>query len=167
MSKSVAVCVKKGNSKLSKETLQWLEKEIEIPEVCIYLLQFNMLFLQCSKLTSFCVCLRNYKESLPPLWVRKMHMIRFWWTSLSTSCWRTLTCSSTRSTWKGPPFSYSKYEALLVFWTESTTNCTNYKQTNWLICVLPPVGKRIPVLMGIIDCGFSAVTVLWICLMIS
>ncbi|XDV47296.1 hypothetical protein PO909_016968 [Leuciscus waleckii] len=29
---SVAVCVKKGNSKLAKETLQWLEKETEIPE---------------------------------------------------------------------------------------------------------------------------------------
>ncbi|KAK9953444.1 hypothetical protein ABG768_017436 [Culter alburnus] len=29
---SVAVCVKKGNSQLAKETLQWLEKETEIPE---------------------------------------------------------------------------------------------------------------------------------------
>lgn len=40
VSKSVAVCVKKGNAQLAKETLKWLEKETEIPEVCIYLLQF-------------------------------------------------------------------------------------------------------------------------------
>ncbi|KAI2649082.1 Telomeric repeat-binding factor 1 [Labeo rohita] len=29
---SVAVCVKKGNSQLAKETLKWLEKETELPE---------------------------------------------------------------------------------------------------------------------------------------
>ncbi|XP_016120947.1 telomeric repeat-binding factor 1-like [Sinocyclocheilus grahami] len=34
---SVAVCVKKGHSKLANETLQWLEKETELPAVRIYL----------------------------------------------------------------------------------------------------------------------------------
>lgn len=37
MSKSVAVCVKKGHSKLANEALQWLEKETELPAVRIYL----------------------------------------------------------------------------------------------------------------------------------
>lgn len=35
MSKSVAVCVKKGYDKLGKETLQWLEEQTDVPEVGI------------------------------------------------------------------------------------------------------------------------------------
>ncbi len=94
-------------------------------------------FIQISKLTSFLSVLnRNYKESWPPLWVRRIHMISFWWTSLSTSCWRTLTHSSTHSARSVPPFSYSKYEDFFVMLTK-----TNPPYNKLWFVLLHPVGK--------------------------
>lgn len=131
----VGVCLEKGNTQLAEHTLQWLEKETDLPEVQgwrSHFLTLQTAFIHFalhykSSFSVFCLCfyiiiimniiitiIRNCRGNCPPSCQGRMHAISSSQSSPLVTCWRAWTPSWTLSSRKIPLTFYLRYQMWFV-----------------------------------------------------